>query len=1030
MSASPVGGEVQVNTTTAGTQATNQFETGAVAMDANGNYVVTWSDSGQDGDGYGVFGQRYNAAGVAQGGEFQVNTTTADFQRHATVAMDDNGDFVITWTSYGQDGSGTGVYAQRYNAAGVAQGVEFRVNATTAGNQRHSTVAMDADGDFVITWSSAGQDGSGYGVYAQRYNSAGVAQGGEFPVNSTIANNQRFSSVAMDADGDFVITWSSYGQDGNQYGIYAQRYTSAGATQGGEFQVSQTAAGTQRFSTVAMDADGDFVVAWESQFQDNGVSYGVYARRYNAGGVAQGGEFQVNTTTTNNQRTTSVAMDESGDFVITWNSAGQDTGDLANQYGIYGQQYNSAGVAQGGEFQVNTTTADTQISPAVAMDANGDFVVVWTSYNQDGSGGGVYSQRYVEAVNPVGTTLEIIGTNAADSIFVTLSSPTKIAVNFNGSISTFDLASITDISITGNDGDDVIIVSNTVTLPTTITGDGGNDKITLGGGNETVAGGTGNDTYVFVNATGSQADTLIELAGEGTETLSFGSMTDAVTVNLTSDAALAAMINRVVSTGAAGQAANFENVTGGSGSDILTGNAANNLIYGTGGADTISGGAGDDMLSGGAGNDILNGDAGNDVFTFVTNTALGSDTVSDSSGIDSLNFAGSTNSIVMNLGVTTAQAVNPNLTLTLSSATSLENLYGGFGNDGLAGNSLNNLLFGDSGGDTLAGGLGDDTYVFANATSNETDTVHELAGQGTDTLNFAGLTSTVTSILSSDASLVTMTNRLVKAAPGQAVNIENIVGGLANDVLFGNAANNVLTGGAGNDVLNGGAGNDTYTFSTNTALGSDSVTDGSGIDELYFGGSTNAVVVNLGLTTPQIVNANLTLTLASGASIENATGGSGNDTLIGNALANRLSGGGGNDVLVGGAGNDSLEGGPGINIMIGGAGADHIVGGDFGDLLLTATYQFEQNVNALAALLAEWASANPYFTRITHLTGVLPGGANGGFTFTQDTVIDDFIRDTLTGGAGRDWFIGTSLSADTVTDRAVDEVFTQIDALP
>ncbi|MEH2170433.1 MAG: hypothetical protein V7K41_28030, partial [Nostoc sp.] len=96
--------------------------------------------------------------------EFQVNTYTTGNQSNSTVAIDADGDFVISWTSNGQDGSGDGIYAQRYNSAGVAQGNEFKVNTYTPSNQSNSTVAIDADGDFVISWTSNGQDGSGDGI--------------------------------------------------------------------------------------------------------------------------------------------------------------------------------------------------------------------------------------------------------------------------------------------------------------------------------------------------------------------------------------------------------------------------------------------------------------------------------------------------------------------------------------------------------------------------------------------------------------------------------------------------------------------------------------------------------------------------------------------------------------------------------------------------------------------------------------------------------------------------------------------------
>src|SRR5262249_27111291 len=138
-----------------------------------------------------------------------------------------------------------------------------------------------------------------------------------------------------------------------------------------------------------------------------------------------------------------------------------------------------------------------------------------------------------------------------------------------------------------------------------------------------------------------------ELSGGGTDRLDFSALaaTSPVTVDLTSDSALASHANRTLQTGAAGQAANWENVTGGAGNDSLTGNAAaNNLVGGSGndailggdgddtldggaGNDTLDGGAGNDTLTGGAGNDSLAGGAGNDVYLFQAATAAETDTV-------------------------------------------------------------------------------------------------------------------------------------------------------------------------------------------------------------------------------------------------------------------------------------------------------------------------------------------------------------------------------------------------------------------
>ncbi len=391
LSVTPFGGEIRVNTFTSAEQTTP-----AVAADPAGDHVVVWSSFGQDGSEYGVYAQRYNSAGVAQGIEFQVNTFTSHAQSDPVVAMDTAGDFVVAWRSYKQDGSDYGIYAQRFNALGSPQGGEFRVNTFTAGAQDTPAIAMDGNGDFVVAWASSGQDGSNYGVYAQRYNATGVAQGTEFLVNTFTTGVQDAPSVAMDSAGDFVVAWESFGQDGGGYGIYAQRYNANGTTSGGEFRVNTFTTGNQGSPAIAMDPNGDFVISWESLGQD-GDSFGIFAQRFNSFGASLGSEFQANAFTTGPQSFPAVAMDSTGDFVVAWQSYAQD----GSADGIFAQPYNSSGTAQGSPFQVNTFTTDVQDMAAVAMDANGDFAVAWESNLQDGSSFGIYAQHYQANRPPV-----------------------------------------------------------------------------------------------------------------------------------------------------------------------------------------------------------------------------------------------------------------------------------------------------------------------------------------------------------------------------------------------------------------------------------------------------------------------------------------------------------------------------------------------------------------------------------------------------------------------------------------------------
>jgi len=373
----------------------NSYTTGyqrrpAVAMSDAGDFVVVWESESQDNGTEGVYGQRYDAFVAPLGGEFQVNTYSTSWQQSPAVAMDADGDFVVVWNSWEQDGSSYGIYGRLYDGSGGPPGGEFRVNTRTDGRQSEPSVAMDADGNFVVVWESHGQDGSSSGIYGQRFDALGSPSGTEFLVNTQTFEGQYSPSVAMDDDGDFVVVWQSWGQDGSEAGIYGQRYNASGVPQGSEFPVNTYTVGSQDMPWVAMDSDGDFVVVWQSAGKDSS-GFAIAARLYDAAGVPQGDEFQVNTYEADDQKWPFVAMDADGDLVVTWGSVGED----GDGYGVYGQYFSAAGIPDGLEFQVNVHTPFDQYIPSVAMNAVGDFAVAWQSWYQDGSSYGVYSRHYV-----------------------------------------------------------------------------------------------------------------------------------------------------------------------------------------------------------------------------------------------------------------------------------------------------------------------------------------------------------------------------------------------------------------------------------------------------------------------------------------------------------------------------------------------------------------------------------------------------------------------------------------------------------
>jgi hypothetical protein len=219
-----------------------------------------------------------SAQGDPLGPEFRINTYTTSFQGIPAVASDPSGNFVVVWQSfYSQDGSGFGIFGQRYASNGTPLGPEFRVNTFTTGWQAYPAVTSDSSGNFVVAWWSEGQESSNNtrGVFGQRYASTGAPLGPEFRVNTYTTNSQDFAAVASGTSGNFIVVWRSFTQDGSLDGIFGQRYANTGAPLGPEFRVNTYTTGNQRRPAVASDASGNFVVVWGSD--QDGSGYGVIA---------------------------------------------------------------------------------------------------------------------------------------------------------------------------------------------------------------------------------------------------------------------------------------------------------------------------------------------------------------------------------------------------------------------------------------------------------------------------------------------------------------------------------------------------------------------------------------------------------------------------------------------------------------------------------------------------------------------------------------------------------------------------------
>ncbi len=595
------------------------------------------------------------------------------------------------------------------------------------------------------------------------------------------------------------------------------------------------------------------------------------------------------------------------------------------------------------------------------------------------------------------------------------------------------------------------LLDNTASpLPDMLTGTANADTLVGLGGNDTLSGGEGDDLYTVETA----GDVVVELAGQGTDTVQVAFASGSYTLGENVEHAIA------TGKGAVG-------LTGNAVANRLTGNGASNVLAGGAGNDTLDGGAGADKLSGGLGDDTYRVDAAGDSITERPNEGL--------------------DTVVANLSKYTLAAEVEQLTYDgtagfAGTGNILANrIEGGSGGDSLAGLGGDDTLAGGAGNDTLDGGAGDgDTaillgygYQYVVTRTSATDTVltgpdQAVTLRGIEKLQFLGGTVDLAALLmnrpskfgdvmtgtanddeldglagsdtmsggqGSDRYAVDSTGDIVIEKAGEGIdhvdvalaagtyvlseNIENatvsgkgaagVTGNGAANTLVGNAAANALTGGAGDDTLDGG-------------LGADKLVGGSGDDTYRVDAAGDSVteLANGGTDTVSTSLASYTL----GAHVENLASEWQNGLAgTGNALGNRIDGNGGNDRLLGMDGNDTLCGHTGTDTIDGGKGDDTLV------LLDLPWYYTITRVSQTDTLFQSGIGLEKVTVRdiervqfgdgsTVSWTAALSGVA-GGF---NDSLIGTGADDTLNGLGGSDTMEGGDGSDRYTVDMATDVI--------
>ena len=264
----------------------------------------------------------------------------------------------------------------------------------------------------------------GPSVLEARVLMSAVPVGPETRVNTYTTNMQVSESNACDAQGNYIIVWESMGQDGSDGGVYAQRYSFQGVPQGPEFRVNTTTTGRQGFPDVAMKANGEFVVTWIGA-RTGSVYYDIFAQRYDPSGNPVGVEFKVNSSTSSDPGVPKIAMDSAGNFAICWYDSDPNFPG-AKEESLVARYFYANGTPKGGDFLVHTSDEFMSYQPDIAADSAGNLICAWTGSAEESSTTEIWARRIDSTGTPQGEVFRV--NNNAFDVHIR----PKIAIRGNG----------------------------------------------------------------------------------------------------------------------------------------------------------------------------------------------------------------------------------------------------------------------------------------------------------------------------------------------------------------------------------------------------------------------------------------------------------------------------------------------------------------------------------------------------------------------------------------------------------------------
>ena len=338
-------------------------------------YVLAWEDD-RDGDGqYQIRAAIFAADGEELVDPFTVNDSSRGQQLSPQIAIAPDGHFVVVWEDDSNDNGILEVRARAFHSDGTEYFPQFDVNVSSSGQQSNARIAMDDKGNFVVVWEDDRNKDGLYNLLARGFHADGTERIPTYEVNERSSGQQTSPDIAMTPDGAYVIVWEDDGRNDGLFEINAVVAGPDGMPRFNEFTVNSRNSGQQRKPSVAINAEGSFLVAWEDD-RDGDGNFQVHARCFAIDGTEQIAQFTVNERSAGQQYNVHVSMDRAGNFALAWEDDRDNDGQAHVTVGIFLPDGTPHGAQGRADCLPSAEDVDNQ-EPAVMIDSMGRVRVFW-----------------------------------------------------------------------------------------------------------------------------------------------------------------------------------------------------------------------------------------------------------------------------------------------------------------------------------------------------------------------------------------------------------------------------------------------------------------------------------------------------------------------------------------------------------------------------------------------------------------------------------------------------------------------------